>query len=124
RRHRDRTIDSSGPPVRRFLRRLFHNWPLKVAAVGLATLMYGGLALSQNTQTYPGEVPVRVVNQPPNTVLLANPRPVTSIRYYAPSGVAVIGNSFVATVDLAGVVPKDGQATVSINVEPVDPRIR
>src|SRR4249919_3921473 len=86
--------------------------------------MYGGLALSQNTQTYPGEVPVRVVNQPPNTVLLANPRPVTSIRYYAPSGVAVIGNSFVATVDLAGVVPKDGQATVPINVEAVDPRIR
>jgi hypothetical protein len=34
--------------------------------------MYGGLALSQNTQTYPGG-PVRVVNQPPNTVLLANP---------------------------------------------------
>ena len=57
-------------------------------------------------------------------MLLANPRPVTSIRYYAPSGVAVIGNSFVATVDLAGVVPKDGQATVSINVEAVDPRIR
>lgn len=110
--------------MRRILGRIVHNWPLKVAAVGLATLMYGGLALSQNTQTYPGEVPVRVFNQPPNTVLLANPRPVTSIRYYAPSGVAVIGNSFVATVDLAGVVPKDGQATVSINVEAVDPRIR
>ena len=57
-------------------------------------------------------------------MLLANPRPVTSIRYYAPSGVPVVGSTFVATVDLAGVVPKDGQATVSINVEPVDPRIR
>ena len=54
--------------MRRILRRIVHNWPLKLAAVGLATLMYGGLALSQNTQTYPGEVPVRVVNQPPNTV--------------------------------------------------------
>ena len=50
-------IDRPGPPVRRFLRRLFNNWPLKLAAVGLATLMYGGLALSQNTQTLSGPDP-------------------------------------------------------------------
>ena len=110
--------------MRRILGRLVHNWPLKVAAVGLATLMYGGLALSQNTQTYPGEITVRVVNQPPDTVLLAKPAPVTSIRYYAPSGVPVAGSSFVATVDLSGVVPKDGLATVPIQVQAVDGRIR
>ena len=46
-----------GSPVRRILGRLFNNWPLKVAAVGLATLLYGGLVLSQNTQTYTGVDP-------------------------------------------------------------------
>ena len=114
-----------GAAVRRILRRIVHNWPLKVAAVGLATLMYGGLALSQNTQTYPGEVPVRVVNQPPKTVAPGQSEagdvdPLLRAERRAGRS----SSSFVATVDLAGVVPKDGQATVSIDVEPVDPRIR
>ena len=43
--------------MRRILGRIVHNWPLKLAAVGLATLMYGGLAFSQNTQTYPRRDP-------------------------------------------------------------------
>ena len=110
--------------MRRILGRIVHNWPLKLAAVGLATLMYGGLALSQNTQTYPGNVPVRVINQPPDTVLLAAPEPVKTIRYFAPSGVPVAASSFVATVDLEGVVPKDGLATAPIQVVAVDGRIR
>jgi YbbR domain-containing protein len=110
--------------VRRLLGRIVHNWPLKLAAVGLASLMYGGLALSQNTQTYVGVVQVRVVNQPPDTVLLANPAPVTSIRYFAPSGVPVAASSFVATVDLTGVVPEDGLATAPIRVDAIDGRIR
>ena len=29
-----------------------HNWPLKLAAIGLATLLYGGLVVSQNTETF------------------------------------------------------------------------
>ena len=36
--------------MRRIVGIIVHNWPLKLAAIGLATLMYGGLALSQNTQ--------------------------------------------------------------------------
>lgn len=111
--------------MRRLLGRIIHNWPLKLGAIGLATLMYGGLALSQNTQTYPGNVPVRVVNQPPDTVMLvAAPAPVTSIRYFAPSGVPVAASSFVATVDLEGVVPKDGLVSAPIQVTAVDGRIR
>ena len=39
---------------------LFHNWPLKLAAIGLATLLYGGLVLSQSTATLTGVVPVEV----------------------------------------------------------------
>ena len=110
--------------MRRILGRIVHNWPLKLAAIGLATLMYGGLALSQNTQTYSGNVPVRVINQPPDTVLLAAPEPVKAIRYFAPSDVPVAAGSFVATVDLDGVVPKDGLATAPIQVTAVDGRIR
>ena len=33
----------------RYLRFLIHNWPLKLAAIVLATLLYGGLVLSQTT---------------------------------------------------------------------------
>ena len=35
----------------RVLSVLVHNWPLKLAAVGLATLLYGGLVLSQSSAT-------------------------------------------------------------------------
>ena len=86
--------------------------------------MYGGLALSQNTQTYPGEVPVRVVNQPPNTVAPGQPQAGDVDPLLRAERRAGGGSSFVATVDLAGVVPKDGQATVPIDVDAVDPRIR
>ena len=110
--------------MRRIVGIIVHNWPLKLAAIGLATLMYGGLALSQNTQSFTGGVPVRVINQPPDTVLLAAPEPVKTVRYFAPNGVPVAASSFVATVDLEGVVPKDGLATAPIQVVAVDTRIR
>ena len=110
--------------MRRIVGIIVHNWPLKLAAIGLATVMYGGLALSQNTQTFTGGVPVRVINQPADTVLLAAPEPVKTVRYFAPNGVPVAASSFVATVDLEGVVPKDGLATAPIQVVAVDTRIR
>jgi len=111
--------------VRRLLGRIVHNWPLKLAAVGLATLMYGGLALSQNTQTYPGVIPVRYVNEPPDTVVFpSTPPPVTSVRYFAPSGVAVATSTFLATIDLAGLDDKVGVVSVRIIVTTPDPRIR
>ena len=53
--------------MRRIVGIIVHNWPLKLAAIGLATLMYGGLALSQNTQTFPGVIPVRYINEPKDT---------------------------------------------------------
>ena len=110
--------------MRRILRRIFNNWPLKLAAVGLATLMYGGLALSQNTQLYPGEIPVQIVNQPPKTVVLTAPPPVSQIRYFAPSGSTVASSSFIASVDLSGFAGKTGIVSVPIDVTSPDPRIR
>jgi YbbR domain-containing protein len=109
--------------VRRFLRRIFNNWPLKLAAVGLATLMYGGLALSQNTQTYLGVISVDVINQPPDTVVLTGPPPVTQIRYFAPTGVPVASSTFIANVNLAGTDGKTGIVSVPIDVTSPDPRI-
>ncbi len=111
--------------MRRILGRIVHNWPLKIAAVGLATLLYGGLALSQNTQSYPGVVPVRYVNEPADTVVFpSTPRPVTLVRYFAASGVAVATSSFVATIDLSGLEGRTGVVSVHIDVTSPDPRIR
>jgi YbbR domain-containing protein len=110
--------------VTRILGRLVHNWPLKLGAVGLACLMYGGLALSQNTQTYPGDIQVTLVNEPKDTVILSSaPQSVTLVRYFAPSGVPVQNSSFLATIDLAG-LDKPGIVSVRIDVTSPDPRIR
>ncbi len=111
--------------MRRILGRIVHNWPLKLAAVGLATLMYGGLALSQNTQTYQGVIPVRYINEPPLTVVFpSTPLPVTQIRYFAPSGVPVANSTFLATIDLAGMKDRVGVVSVRIDVTTGDSRVR
>ena len=49
----------------RALRFILHNWPLKLAAVALASLLYGGLVLSQTTQPFTDPVPIRIPNPPP-----------------------------------------------------------
>jgi YbbR domain-containing protein len=110
--------------VRRLVARIVHNWPLKLGAIGLATLMYGGLAVSQNTQTFTGVVPVRIENQPSNTVLLTNPDPVTQIRYFAPTGVPVATSTFRATMDLSDVQPTGQVTSVRIEVDSPDGRVR
>jgi hypothetical protein len=52
-----------------------HNWPLKLAAIGLATLLYGGLVLSQTTQPFAGNIPIQIVNAPGDVVVLGNRAP-------------------------------------------------
>jgi len=105
-----------------------HNWPLKVAAIALATVLYAGLALSQNARVWPGRVPIEAVNQPTGAFLLENLGDVTSIRYYAPADVAsrISSSDFQAVVDLATVTPVQGGAPVSVPVEVIalDPRIK
>ncbi len=110
--------------MRRILRRIFNNWPLKLAAVGLAIVMYGGLAISQNTQIYLGDISVEIVNQPPKTVVLTQPPPVTQVRYFAPNGVPVASSTFIASVDLSGMEGKTGIVSVPIDVTSPDQRIR
>jgi len=107
---------------------VFRNWPLKLAAIGLATLLYGGLVLSQTTQDFPGTVPIERENQPSDTFLLspADLGSVGGIRYIAPAdlGLRVDTSTFRATVDLSDVDPADGPASVVVRVTAVDSRIQ
>jgi YbbR domain-containing protein len=109
--------------VTRFIGVIVHNWPLKLAATGLAVLLYGGVVLSQNTQTYSGAIPVDIVGKPPGTVLLSQPPPVTQVRYFAPPDISPVTGTFIASVDLSGVDPKAGTTSVPVTVRSVDPRI-
>lgn len=103
---------------------LIHNWPLKLAAIGLATLLYGGLVLSQSSATLTGVVPVTPREQPADTFLLTTLRPVTEIRYFTPSNVRPISSDFEAWVDLSDVAPGSGRRSVPIQLRSIDPRVR
>jgi len=109
--------------VTRLLNLLVHNWPLKLAAVGLATLLYGGLVLSQSSATLPVSLPVEVRDQPLNTFMLNTIRPVTEIRYFSPSGIQPIASDFEAWVDLSDVQPGSGSQSVTVQLRSVDPRV-
>jgi YbbR domain-containing protein len=82
-----------------------HNWPLKLAAILLATFLYAGLVLSQNARVWPGPIPIQVQHQPTSAFIVNDLGSVTSVRYFAPVGVAegLSSSAFLATVDLAGV---------------------
>ena len=103
---------------------ILHNWPLKLAAVGLATLLYGGLVLSQSSATLTGVIPVDPRDQPPDTFLLQTIRPVTEIRYFTPSNVRPIESDFEAWVDLADVDPTGGPVSLPVHLQSIDPRVR
>ena len=107
----------------RVLSVLVHNWPLKLAAVGLATLLYGGLVLSQSSATLSVVIRVDPRDQPDGTFLLNTIRPVTEIRYFSPSGVQPIDSDFEAWVDLSDVEPGSGLQSVPVQLRSVDQRV-
>jgi YbbR domain-containing protein len=116
-------LGRTGAAVTRVLRVLIHNWPLKLAAVGLATLLYAVQAFSQSTQPFDGNIPVEVRGQPDQTFLLTEPEPVTSIRYISPSGARPITSTFEAWIDLDGIEPGSGPKSVPVHVRSIDDRI-
>jgi YbbR domain-containing protein len=108
----------------RLVRLLVHNWPLKLAAVGLASLLYGGLVVSQSTQTLPNVViPLDVQGAPADGFQLITIDPVTEIRYFAPSGVRPLSSDFQATIDLSGIQPGSGRHLMPVHVTSIDDRI-
>jgi len=103
--------------VRRVTNFLLHNWPLKLGAIILATVLYSGLVLGQNTRTWVGEVPVEAIRPPAGAAVISELEPITVIRYRAPLDVGVLSpNSFVATADLSNVEPVPGGPPVPVTV--------
>jgi YbbR domain-containing protein len=97
---------------------LVRDWPLRLAAVGLAAVLYVGLVLSQNARVWAGQIPIDAINQPQGTFLISGPGEVVSVRYIAPVDVAgqVTSRSFVATADLSGITAQMAGVPVSVPV--------
>jgi len=111
--------------VRRAVAFIFRNWPLKVAAILLASLLYAGFIVSASAQTFQGRIPIQLRNQPDRTYVLNALEDVTSVRYLAlgTDRPQVTSSSFTVEVDLAGVDAKPGAPAVSLAVvvRSVDP---
>ncbi len=111
----------------RLLRFFGGNWPLKLGAVALATVLYAGLVLAQNTREWPSSIPIEIVGQPQNAFLLDRGVPeVTGIRYRAPVEIAgtVRSSDFLARADLSRVDARGGvPARVPVTVDSIDRRI-
>ena len=115
--------------MKRALAVVAHNWPLKVAAIGLAVLLYIALLLSQSSKDYPGRIPIDVRNQPSTALLLGGVQYVTNVRYFAPADVAarVSGDEFTAFIDLSAptaVPDATGDVTVDVTVTASDPLVQ
>lgn len=114
--------------MKRALDFLLRNWPLKLAAIGLATVLYAGVILSGNERTWPGAVPIEVLDPPQGAAVLDLPGSVTQIRYRAPIEAAtqLTNGSFVAAIDLGDVTPIAGgpPVPVMVRVTALDPRVQ
>lgn len=111
--------------MKRVTRLLFHNWPLKLAAVLLATMLYAGFVVSQSVQELPADIPVDPQNIPADASFGGDLPRVTNIRYIAlgDASARASADSFNASIDLANVDPLAGRPTyVPITVRSVDPR--
>ncbi|HYO45056.1 MAG TPA: CdaR family protein [Candidatus Limnocylindrales bacterium] len=107
---------------------VFRNWPLKLAAILLATLLYAGLIVSASAETFQGRIPIQLLNQPQETFVLGDIEDVTSVRYLAigTDRPQITSASFTVSVDLAAAVAVPGAPSVSfpIDVRSVDPAIQ
>lgn len=113
--------------MRRVADFLFRNWPLKIAAILLASILYSGLVLGQNVRTWTGALPVEPIRPPAGATLISELDPVTEVRYRAPLDFGVVSPaSFRATVDLsrASVQPGGESQNIPVSVVALDPRVQ
>ncbi len=105
-----------------------HNWPLKIAAILLATLLYAGLIVSASAETFQGRIPIEILNQPEETYVLGDLPDVTTVRYLALGAdrPQVTSSTFTATVDLSDVRAVAGAPPVSVPVvvQSIDPAVQ
>jgi len=110
--------------VRRVVGVVVHNWPLKLAAIVLASLLYVGLVATQDTNTYPGPIRVDVVHAPDGSIVTNQLRDIEQVRYVAPADLGQLrAEDFRATVDLTNVKPTGTPVSVPVLVEAIDPRV-
>ena len=107
---------------------IFSHWPLKLTALGLAVVLYMGVAISESTRSFSGPVPIEVLNAPAGGALLDDPGVVETIEYRAADDIVetLTHDSFRASIDLSSVEPRSGANTVEVPVDvfAVDPRVR
>ena len=102
---------------------LVHNWPLKLAAVVLATLLYGFIVLTQDARQATVAVPIVQRNQSDAVARLSNLGEVTRVRYVTREDVPVNSSSFIAWVDLAESSTRPGTSSVRVHLQAIDDRI-
>ena len=113
-----------GRAARGLVHAVVHNWPLKLAALVLAVLLYVGLVATQDSQSYPGPIRVDAINLPPGTVVTNQLKTVDEVRYVAPADLGrLTAQDFRATVDLSNVPPTGAPTSVRVEVEAIDPRV-
>ena len=112
--------------MRRAIGVLVHNWPLKLGATALASLLYVGLIVSSSAQPFEGSVPIEATGLSSNVTILSDLGAVRRIHYLAPEdlGLRLDSSSFRATVDLANVAANGGRISVAVRVAAVDPRVQ
>lgn len=110
----------------RLLNAIVYNWPLKLLAIALATLLYGFVVLSENAQTRDVEVQIGSINQPAKTILIGQLGIVTQIRYFTSdqTNVTVTDGNFSANVDLSGIQAGPEPQSLRVVVTSADPRIQ
>lgn len=110
----------------RAVRLIVRNWPLKLGALALSTLLYSGLVLSQTTRPFPGTIVIHPTNQASDLLVLSPLGVVSEIRYVASAdiGLRIDENTFQATVDLSNVDPGAGHVTVPVRVVALDDRVQ
>ena len=101
-----------------------HNWPLKLAALVLACLLYVGLIATQGSNTYPGPIPVTAANIPTGMVVTNQLRPLDEVRYIAPADLGrLTADDFHAIVDLSNLQATGTSQGVRVTVTATDPRV-
>src|SRR5688500_9901004 len=102
----------------RLLGFVVHNWPLKVAAIVLATLLYGVFVLNRDSRAMSGSVPIEPRGQQAGIVIVSNLGDAGSIRYISSNaGVRPETSCFQAYVDFRGVSARSGQVVLPVTVE-------
>lgn len=106
------------------MRWLLRNWHLKLAAAGLALILYTGFVYSGSFSetTFTG-APIRVLNQPDGGYLLTQQLGSVAIRYRLASDAARVGaDSFSVTVDLGSYDMKRAAQpqALAISVDPLE----